>query len=45
MQRDRQNNHILENEGWIVLRFWEHEINKELDKCLNTICSIINKQL
>ena len=44
MQRDRHNNHLLKNAGWVVLRFWDHEINKELDKCLNTICLIIKNQ-
>lgn len=24
-QRDRETNGLLENEGWTVLRFWEHE--------------------
>ena len=27
----------LVNQGWIVLRFWEHTIRKELEGCVNDI--------
>ena len=37
MERDRQVNAQLTNDGWIVLRFWEWEIKKQLDKCINEI--------
>jgi len=35
--RDKIINKKLSDEGWIVLRFWEHQIEKELDKVLGTI--------
>lgn len=28
INRDRDNNEILESQGWIVIRIWEHEIIK-----------------
>ena len=34
IERDKENNTKLENEGWIVLRFWESEIKKNLDICV-----------
>ncbi|OQX82349.1 MAG: very short patch repair endonuclease [Bacteroidetes bacterium 4484_276] len=41
MQRDRQNRRKLENEGWVVLRFWEQEIYKDFDNCIIKICSYL----
>lgn len=37
MQRDRINQAILEDMGYIVMRFWDHDIKKNLTKCLNQI--------
>ena len=34
MRRDRIVNRRLRREGWIVLRFWEHQIMRSSDKCL-----------
>lgn len=31
----------LINEGYIVLRFWEHEINNDLDNCINKIKDVL----
>lgn len=35
--RDRANNHLLLESGYTVMRFWDHQILKELDKCVNQI--------
>jgi DNA mismatch endonuclease Vsr len=37
MKRDKKVNEQLEKEGWIVLRFWGKEIEKNLDKCIELI--------
>jgi DNA mismatch endonuclease (patch repair protein) len=37
MQRDRQVNRQLEEMGYTVFRFWEHEIKKHLNKCINDV--------
>ncbi|RNL52783.1 very short patch repair endonuclease [Pedobacter jejuensis] len=37
MQRDSTNQKKLEEAGYIVMRFWDHEINKQLTKCLNQV--------
>lgn len=34
---DKKNNEKLRNMGYIVLRFWEHEILEQSDKCLSKI--------
>jgi len=37
MQRDLNNKKNLEEAGYIVMRFWDHEIQRNLKKCLNQI--------
>lgn len=34
INRDNRVTQNLEDEGWIVLRFWGKEIQKDLDKCV-----------
>lgn len=41
MQRDKLNNKVLSENGWIVLRFWDQELKKELGACLNKILSFM----
>lgn len=36
-QRDRKQTLQLEGEGWRVLRFWEHEVEEELDAVVGRI--------
>lgn len=37
MKRDREVTEALVEQGWIVLRFWEHTIRKELEECVDDI--------
>ena len=37
MKRDREVTEVLVEQGWIVLRFWEHTIRKELEECVDDI--------
>ena len=37
MKRDREVTAALVEQSWIVLRFWEHTIRKELEECVNDI--------
>ena len=34
IERDKYQNKILKENGWTVLRFWEHEINEDIEGCL-----------
>lgn len=43
VERDRQQNRYLGKEGWSVVRIWEHEINKDLDKVIRKIVKKIEK--
>ncbi|WP_336385762.1 DNA mismatch endonuclease Vsr [Phocaeicola oris] len=42
IERDREVNEQLKAQGWKVFRFWETEIIKESDKCLNRILNYMN---
>ena len=44
IERDKEVNELLEAQGWKVFRFWETEITKEADKCLNRILNYMNKK-
>lgn len=44
MARDIEVNEALQRDGWIVIRFWEHQIRKELDICLEIIESAVEKR-
>lgn len=35
--RDKQNNKKLKKAGWRVIRLWEHQIKKDLTKCIQKI--------
>lgn len=44
VERDRKINQKLKKIGWTVIRLWEHEVNKNPDKCLNKIIKITNHE-
>lgn len=41
MKRDKENTKILLSMGYVVLRFWEHEIKQDLPKCVDKIVNQI----
>ena len=41
VERDREVNDQLTEQGWLVLRFWESDIEKDLDNVLAEILSYI----
>ena len=41
MQRDKEVTATLQAMGWTVLRFWEWQIKKQLDECVNTIIEAV----
>ena len=44
IQRDKEVNQILEEQGWIVLRFWGKEIQKNLSECADRIESVVKNR-
>lgn len=43
IERDKENAKSLLSMGYVVLRFWEHEIKNDLPKCVNKIVAQIIK--
>lgn len=43
IERDKEVNDELTESGWLVLRFWESDIKKDLQKCVDTICQYCGK--
>jgi len=41
--RDRQVTSSLKSQGWSVIRFWEHEIYEDMNKCLERIIKRVGK--
>ncbi|HIE6462203.1 very short patch repair endonuclease [Pseudomonas aeruginosa] len=35
--RDLRHRALLRREGWTVMRLWEHDVNKNLDRCIRRI--------
>jgi len=38
--RDQTVNSLLREQGWIVLRFWEHEVKRALPECVDRVVKI-----
>ncbi len=36
-RRDRRNSNRLRREGWLVLRIWEHEVQRDAASCVDRI--------
>ncbi len=43
MERDKKVDQVLENAGWVVLRFWSRDVLKKLDECMEKIERTLNK--
>ena len=43
IERDQEVNQYITNNGWKVLRFWSKEVKKNLQECIDTIISFIDK--
>ena len=41
MKRDQEVTSALVEQGWIVLRFWEHDIRKNMEDCLNDVLEAV----
>ena len=41
IERDKEVNDALTEAGWLVLRFWDSEIKKDLQSCVNKILEYV----
>lgn len=44
-ERDAEVNDVLTEQGWIVLRFWESDIKKQLEQCVAQILEYVPKKV
>ena len=44
MARDREVTRTLESEGWLVLRFWEWQIKKHPEECIDMIVNAVHQR-
>lgn len=44
-KRDEEVNDALTEQGWIVLRFWESDIKKQLESCIAQILEYVPKRI
>ena len=44
MARDNRNNLHLKEQGWLVIRFWEKEVLKDSDLCMQKVVSLIKQK-
>ena len=43
VKRDKEVNDELTDMGWLVLRFWESDIKKDLQRCVDLVCEYRGK--
>lgn len=43
VERDRRQTLKLEDAGWMVLRFWEHEIWQDLDSVVRVVVAVLDR--
>lgn len=42
--RDQRNNELLQSDGWLVVRVWEHEIKESLTDTVRNISEILSSR-
>lgn len=42
IERDKEIDDLLTEQGWLVLRFWESDIKKDLHKCVNKVLEYLS---
>lgn len=44
MERDREVNDKLKEDGWLVIRFWGKDIKKKLEQCVEEVINAVNSR-
>lgn len=45
MERDKKVTERLTQSGWVVIRFWGNEINKNLDRCVKAVEEAVKRNV
>jgi len=43
IERDKEINKDLKRRGWKVIRFWEHEIKEDVERCVQKVTKVITE--
>lgn len=43
-KRDKDVNHILKKNGWVVIRLWGYDVKNRFDKCIQIILNQLKKE-
>lgn len=43
IKRDKKIDKALEQQGWLVIRFWGNDIKKNLSSCVDVVCNAIDR--
>ncbi len=41
IERDKKNNRMLKQKEWTLIHFWEHQIEKNLEKCKQKVIDVL----
>lgn len=44
MEKDREVNHVLTSQGWLLIRVWEHEIKNDISGTADMITRLIRER-
>lgn len=44
VERDREVTAMLTADGWLVLRFWEHEVKRSLNRVLRRVTAVVRRR-
>ena len=42
--RDKRNDKLLQESGWITIHFWEKEVNKDLERCKTEVLESLKRR-
>ena len=45
IKKDKKEKYVLERDGWLLLRFWEHEINEDMSGVISRLRRAVNERL
>lgn len=44
VERDKKNHRMLRKSGWVVIRLWQHDIERNLQRCIDRIATAVEER-